>query len=116
MRWCLLPLLITIAGCDRNDPAPGDRPADRQPQKIQVLATVYPMAEMVRSIGGEFVNAQWLVEGPHRPEDLDPTAELRQRAAQAPLIVTSGPWDDRWAHASLSEETRSSQVIDPQHM
>src|SRR4051812_24851169 len=103
-RWICLGLLLIAAACDSRDDRPKDSPDPAQPaQKIQVLVAVYPAAEMVQRVGGEFVEVHWLAEGAQRPEEVESTPELRRRAARSGLVVTSGPWD-RWAHSELTEE------------
>lgn len=102
----------TLAGCDRT-PSPG--PAKPGGGKIEVLATVYPLAEMVQRVGGPAVNVQWLVEGNAHPEDFSPTAEVQQRPNRAALVVTGGPWD-AWTGASLGSEAREARVVEAERM
>src|SRR4051812_40105400 len=97
IRWWMLFLAIGgggVTGCDAGPAAQTSAAAKRE--KIQVLATVYPLAEMAQRVGGERVEVQWLAEGGQRPEDLDPTPALRQTSNKAAVVVTSGPWD-AWA-------------------
>jgi zinc transport system substrate-binding protein len=99
-----------LLGCDSGSPSTVPRPS---PTKIDVLAIVYPLAEMVKRVGGEHVEVQWLAESGQRPEEIEATAELRQRANKAALVLTSGPWD-AWAGTELSSDARSTRLIDPQ--
>jgi zinc/manganese transport system substrate-binding protein len=113
LQWISLVIGLTLwAGCDRD--APPARPAPAA-VKIPVLATIPPLADMVQRIGGDAVQVEWVVDAGQRPEDVEPTAALRQRADRAKLVVTSGPWD-RWASASLSDEARAARLVQPERM
>jgi zinc transport system substrate-binding protein len=112
-RWYMITAVIgglTGLGCDSrrtSAPSPTGRP------KIAVLASVYPMAEMVNRIGGGYVEVQWLAEGGQRPEEVEAAGgDLKQRANKAEMMITSGPWDG-WAVAELSEEAREARLVEP---
>src|SRR5688572_14710832 len=105
-------LLAGVAGCDRTPSANPSKPAAT---KIEVLATVYPLAEMVQRVGGDAVDVSWLMEGHQRPEEVRPTPEVQQRANRVAVVVTSGPWD-AWAGASLTGEARDKRLIMPERM
>src|SRR3954449_13039189 len=97
MRWLMMAVLL-VCGCDSREsrsgaPSAAKQPAPQAATKIQVLATVYPMADMVERVGGDLVNVEWLVESGQRPEDIELTPALRQRAANGALIVTGGARD-----------------------
>jgi zinc transport system substrate-binding protein len=96
-------------GCDSRSSS-GTAPT--APRRVAVLASVYPMAEMVQRIGGAQVDVQWLAETGQRPEEIEPDAELKQRANKVELVVTSGPWD-AWAVAELSSEVRVARLVEP---
>jgi zinc transport system substrate-binding protein len=70
---------------------------------------------MAGRVGGNWVAAQWVIESGQRPEEIEPSAELKQRANKAALVITSGAWDT-WAVAELSDQARSNRLIEPQRM
>jgi len=104
-----LAVIGLFLGCD-NSTTSVPKPAAAS--KISVLVTAYPMVEMIKRIGGEQVDVQWLVESGQRPEDIDLGPDLRQRASKAALVVTSGPWDT-WAVSELNADARSARVLEP---
>lgn len=115
MRWLWIGIVIVGglgAGCDSGS---STQTGAGTPAKINVLATIYPLADMARRVGGERVDVQWLAEAGQRPEDVEPTAELRQRVSRAALVVTGGPWD-AWTGAELSREARASRLVEPERM
>jgi ABC-type Zn uptake system ZnuABC Zn-binding protein ZnuA len=107
--WALVALFL-LAGCD-SGPAGNEKPAP--PPKINVLVAVYPMVEMVKRIGGEHVDVQWLAEAGQKPDDIEATPDLRRRTTKASLVVTSGPWD-AWAFAELTPDTRLKRNVEPE--
>ncbi len=113
-RWiiALFALAAIALGCDSRSSS-GTAPT--APRRVAVLASVYPMAEMVQRIGGPQVDVQWLAETGQRPEEIEPDAELKQRTNKVELVVTSGPWD-AWAVAELSAEVRVARLVEPGSM
>jgi len=109
----LICAVAAIAGCDSRSGTP--TPAPTASRQIEVLATVYPLAEIVQQIGGDHVNVQWLCEGGQRPEDLEINAALKQRANKVALVMTSGPWDD-WTGSELGAEARAARLVEPGRM
>ena len=111
--WWVVAIAALGLGCDSRS---GSAPAQGTGRKVAVLASVYPMAEMVNRIGGDHVDVQWLAEDGQRPEEIAATArDLKQRANRAQVVITSGPWDG-WAIAEISPEVRESRVVEPGRM
>src|SRR5689334_1633216 len=108
-RVCLLAIIaaLTLPACDRNSSSS----SGPKPQKIDVIATVIPMADFARRIGGERVDVQWLVDAGQRPEEFESTRELIGKANRAAMIITSGPWDG-WAAVELTPETRAARLVE----
>ncbi|HEY7117166.1 MAG TPA: metal ABC transporter substrate-binding protein [Tepidisphaeraceae bacterium] len=105
-----------MAGCDSGSSSSSSSvPPKPSGQSVAVLATVQPLADLAERVGGQWVAAEWVIESGQRPEELETTPDLRQRANKAALVITSGPWDT-WAVAELSPEARSTRVIEPDHM
>ena len=109
----LICAVAAMAGCDSR--SRNQTPTPSTSRQIDVLATVYPLAEIAQQIGGDHVNVQWLCEGGQRPEDLEINAALKQRANKAALVVTSGPWDD-WTGSELGAEARAARLVEPARM
>jgi zinc transport system substrate-binding protein len=110
-RICILSIIsvFTLAACDRNSSS-SSAPAS---QKIDVIATVIPLADFARRIGGERVDVQWLVDAGQRPEELESTRDLIGKANRAAMVITSGPWD-KWAAVELTPESRSARLVEPE--
>jgi len=102
-------LLTLLIGCDKTAPAP-DLAATK---KMVILAAVYPLADLARQVGGQHVDARWLLESGQHPADLRDSPELRRQAGAARIVLTSGPWDS-WASSDLTPEARTLRIIEPQ--
>ena len=78
----------TFAGCDTGTTSTPQPPAS---SKIKVLVSPYPLADLVRQIGGDRVEVQWLFEAGQRPEEVEVTPDLRQRATAQPSSSPAAP-------------------------
>jgi ABC-type Zn uptake system ZnuABC Zn-binding protein ZnuA len=112
---CLILLAtgLMATGCHRDDPNAGSAASSTTPQPTHpIFATVYPLADVVRQVGGDRVTVQWLCENGLDPRDLHPTDDQVRQATHADLVVTSG-FDDAWAGQMLNADRRDAQLLDP---
>ena len=75
-------------GCKRGEAANRKEP-------VQVVTTVYALADVVRQIGGDRVNVEWFIESGQSLEPLAETPERLNSFRNADLVVTRGalePW------------------------
>lgn len=116
----MIAITIAVAGCDRESPKAsggGAGQARTGGPKVLVLASVYPMADMARRVGGDWVEAEWVVDAGRRPEEVaEGEGIARRRADSAVAVITAGPWDRNWALPDLTPEARRERVIDPADM
>src|SRR3954454_18742683 len=102
----LIAVLVFASSCDR--PAPNSVSAGQQ--KLSVLATAYPMADVAREVGGASISAQWLAESGQPIASLDPNAELRNRLRLADLVITGGA-SEPWAVEGFDDAYRARRII-----
>lgn len=91
----LLALLAGAAACDDDGPAPpvrGNRAAD--PTPIPVLATVYPLADLARAVGGRHVDVLWWVESGQTLNGYEPSREQLERMFKAGVVLSGGTGED----------------------
>jgi ABC-type Zn uptake system ZnuABC Zn-binding protein ZnuA len=110
----LLVAMALLTGCDRSPSSPGGAGGPPK-RRVSVLATTYPLAEIAKRVGGSWADVQWLLEAGRRPEEIETTPEVNQRANKVDLVITGGPWDD-WAQQQLSTDARSRHLIEPDRM
>lgn len=63
----------------------------------QVVASVYPVGEFVRHVGGSFVSVTVLTPGGTEPHEYEPTPQDVARAQSATLLIFNGGGIDVWA-------------------
>jgi ABC-type Zn uptake system ZnuABC Zn-binding protein ZnuA len=107
------PLLILAAlaaglfGACNDEKSITDAP-DRQQEKLVVLATVYPLADLAREIGGEWVTVEWLAESGQPLPGRTPPEDVYGRARSADVIVSSG---EDWATEGYDDPMRAGRVV-----
>lgn len=107
----LLALLLATGGCagskardtaGLNGRAPG--------AKIKVVATLYPLYEFTRQVGGETVEAVNLIPAGVEPHDWEPSPKDVKTIQQADILVYNGanlePWIDRLLAAGTISDVR----------
>ena len=80
-QWILLLLLGSWGpglGCDR---APAKAPVPIE--KVAIVATVYPLADIARNVGGPYVSASWLIESGQSLSGVQSNVDLRNRLRSA---------------------------------
>ena|SRR5688572_2215721 len=106
----LLILAVMVAavlvGCD-DEKTVTDVP-DRKPEKLVVLATVYPLADLAREIGGEHVAVEWLAEGGQPLPGNEPPESAHGRARGSDVVVSSG---ESWATEGFDDPMRVGRVV-----
>jgi ABC-type Zn uptake system ZnuABC Zn-binding protein ZnuA len=107
-----LSVLILTGACDRKDRgqgAPARGPNERA-EPVRVLATVYPLAAIVRQVGGERVTLEWFRESGQSPAALDASADNREMLRRADLVVISGT-EPPWITSALDDPYQAQRLI-----
>jgi zinc transport system substrate-binding protein len=110
MIWLLLllPGVFFFSGCNRRTSS--DDTGEPQATQRIVLATVYPMADIARDVGGSLFDVKWLCENGQDPRDLKLTDEQDKLAHRADLIITSG-FRETWAGEMLGTGARTRGLL-----
>jgi zinc transport system substrate-binding protein len=102
-------MCLPLGGCDRHK-----EPIKQETPKFHLLASVYPLADIVRQVVGERAEVEWFCENGLDPRDLKLSAAQQHRARTGvDLIVTSG-FQDMWAGDMMSSQQRSERLIRPE--
>jgi zinc transport system substrate-binding protein len=106
-----LVLAFCAAGCGRS----GSTTTQENAVKRYGIATVYPMAAIVREIAGNRMEVvwkiDWLCENGLDPRDLQLTDEQRRDTRRCDLMFTSG-FGDKWAGDMLNVTQRAEHVVE----
>ena len=93
----LIASIFLWAGCY------GSPSKEREAENIEVITTIFPLADMVRRVGGDKVEVTNLLEAGDSPHTFEPTMEQARQVARADLLFYVGKGLDDWA-VSLGEE------------
>src|SRR5436190_3014284 len=94
VRWLLVGAILgaLVGGCERKKSGASNT---RIREKVVVVGTVYPLADVAQQVGGDDVKASWIIESGESVVGLNPTAEARSRLRTAQILIAGGvtePW------------------------
>lgn len=106
LRLGLLIALLQLSGCGEKPTAPTGRNAE----KVTIVASVYPLADIARQVGGEAVSVSWIIEKGEAVEGLNPSSEARSRMRTANLLLAGGITEP-WAVEGASDAFQHGRLI-----
>ncbi|MDR7579540.1 MAG: zinc ABC transporter substrate-binding protein [Armatimonadota bacterium] len=113
-RWAFGVVALLVAACAPRAPAPSN---------LRVVASFYPLAELVREVGGSRVEVRQLVPPGAEPHDYEPTPGDVAKLREARVFVYNGagfePWVEKLAaelppDAVRVEATRGLPLVEAQ--
>lgn len=78
--------------------------------KVKVAATIEPLADFCRQLGGEYVEVETLVASGASPHTYEPTADQLKFLSEADVFVTNGLGLDSWA-AEIVEKVENPELV-----
>ncbi|MFI5396344.1 MAG: metal ABC transporter substrate-binding protein [Candidatus Binatia bacterium] len=78
---------------------------------VRVVATIFPVADMVRQIGGELVDVATLLPAGASPHTFEPTPDQVRTVAEATVFVEIGAGLDTWAGKLKAARSGPMKVI-----
>lgn len=111
--------LIILGGCGAPLPAvpaatgPSTQTEIQAGQKVKVITSFYPLYEIARRVGGEYVDVQNLVPPGAEPHDYEPTPKDISRILESHILFVNGGGLEPWFEKISSEfQGRSVRIID----
>jgi zinc transport system substrate-binding protein len=98
-------LILAVAGCEEKI-APTPPPIEQE--KLRVLASVYPLADLARQVGGDYVSVEWLAESGQAPPGDIVSSDVHTRARSADFVLSSG---EAWAIEGYDDPLRAERVV-----
>jgi len=96
---------LTLAGCGRQaDPEQVDA-------RLQVVASVLPMADFARQVGGDRVRVEALVPAGASPHTYDLTPAQMKAVARARVLILNGVGLEFWADKVVSSAGNPNLVV-----
>ena len=116
LKLILISLLLSAAlsGCISPEETPADisqshsgSPGDR----IKVAATIAPLADLVKAVGGDRVDVTVVVPPGAEPHTFEPTPSLMMKLSQADLYVMNGAGLEFWMD-QLLQSSGNLRIVD----
>ncbi|HMB95912.1 MAG TPA: metal ABC transporter substrate-binding protein [Tepidisphaeraceae bacterium] len=107
LSWILCLVLLSTAllgGCKRQ------QEDDKPVIKVTIMTTIYPLAELTRQIGGEYVDVSWIVEGGQSLANVELSPDLRGRLNSADMVISNGI-NEPWASSGFSDPLQQHRII-----
>jgi zinc transport system substrate-binding protein len=91
-------MALLLTGCSRSGVSTGAA-QKKASGKVQVVATIFPLADFARQVGGDRVNVSQLIPQGVEPHDWEPSPRDLTKLYQAQLVIYNGagmePWVDK---------------------
>ena len=101
----LITLVFFAAGC-RAAPQQID-----EPEQIEIVTTIFPLADLARQLGGERVTVSSLLPAGASPHDFEPAVEQVKATSRAILFIYMGGGLDDWAAATAQAGSSESRML-----
>lgn len=97
--------MITISGCSTEQSAPIE-----QDPVINIGTTIFPLADVIRQLGGDKVKVFYLLPAGASAHTYEPTVAQARLVAESQLFVSVGAGLDNWA-VGLAEASERQELI-----
>lgn len=86
---------VTMAGCSQSGDS-ANQQSDQSNEKLQVVASFYPMYDFAQKIGGDRVEVTNLVPAGTEPHDWEPSTDDMKTISSADVLVANGAGMEHW--------------------
>ena len=98
--------VLCCCGCRRDGPRQADAGA-----KVRVVATIFPVADVIKQIGGDRVDVHCMLGPGQSPHGFTLTAADMEELARARLVVVVGLGVDEWATSATARAAASGATL-----
>lgn len=119
----LIILILLIAGCSN---VPAEDGLNSTNQQVKIVASFYPLYEIAKKVGGEYVTVKNLVPAGAEPHDYEPTPQDLMALNEAQLVIFNGAGIEPWTNnvlpglmqkgISIINESESFRLIRGEYM
>jgi zinc transport system substrate-binding protein len=102
----LLLMLTTLCGCKQSSPPVSDN------GKLKVAATIFPLADIARTIGGDKITVATIMPPGASPHTFEPTIETIKQASGIKALFTVGCGLDDWGLKVTTAQGGAINVIE----
>lgn len=105
--WVLITIVIFAAALMLM----GKKQAQTTADKIQVIATIYPLWEFTNTIAGDEAQVELLLPPGAEPHHWEPRAEDIAKLSQARVVICQGTSFEPWVKKSVGESTLVYEAV-----
>jgi ABC-type Zn uptake system ZnuABC Zn-binding protein ZnuA len=106
MKQNLLAVLLMIGSCLQGCERPSGTAKD--PAPMSAVGTIYPLADVIRAVGGKRTDVAWLIETGQSL--VSPPGDYVRKLDLADLIVARGA-DEQWALKGVDDPYRARRYV-----
>lgn len=99
---CLLAIIMLTCGCAGEHREANSQQHEGEQIKPVVVVTIFPLADLVRYIGGEEIHVVTLLPAGASPHTFEPTPREMKAVSQAGMLVSVGAGLDVWGQKLLT--------------
>jgi len=110
VRFLLAMLACAAVGLSIWLLLPRSAPAPARAERLQVAATIFPLADWLREVGGADVDVHLLVRGGSNPHHFEPTIKDATVVTRARALFTVGLGLDEWARRLAANSGRGAAL------
>lgn len=101
-------LVIVTVGCSQKENTQNQSTDDN---KLKVYATIFPIYDFTRNIGGDKIDLNYIVPPSGEPHDFEISAKTMKNIQDSNLLIKNGLGVDSFAD-SISEESATLKIVD----
>jgi len=116
---CIAGVMVINAGCGRDDgssPSPGDARGDAPKSRLQVVASLHPLADVAKQVGGDAVTVQTLLPPGVTPHGFTPTPLAMVALGEADVLLLAGRGVDAWARDMAQRVAPNVKIVTVSHV
>lgn len=107
---------MLLSGCTNSSttstPVIPSSPAEQQTvHKLQIVTTIYPLADFTQQVAGEYADVKNLVPPGVEPHDWEPTPKDMELIQKADVFIYNGGGFEGWVPDALKSTSQSKRVV-----
>ncbi|MDO5800247.1 MAG: metal ABC transporter substrate-binding protein [Coriobacteriia bacterium] len=108
---CIAGLSACSSASGNSSAAAGDEGSSSEPQKVQVVASFYPMADFAQKIGGDHVEVANLCPAGTEPHEWEPSPSDVKAIEDADVFVYNGADMEGWVDDTLASSNLAGIAV-----
>lgn len=107
----LLALVFVLVGCAKKDNNLSENIDNVENNKLNVYATVYPIYDFAKNIGGNKVDVKLIIPNGQEPHDYESSNKTIQDLEKADVFIYNGAGLESWSEKIIKSSNNNDLVI-----